>query len=236
MIFPNLIFDNLVQENDKFRFLASKSFVGSGEILDGIKIYPDFDNNPAIFYDVFVENCPEEWFLDYAYETAGDYTVRLEMTTATPSAKVKDYSITVVDEATDNLQSDDSMLYAYENELIRYLPDGRNSWKYLHRKALEEIIDYLYRNGIYNADNKKIEKADLIGDKLEKWSTFETMIMIFQDVKSSNIDLFNEKIEDYTLARNDARKIYCIKYDSNQDGVIDDDDEATGTRQRFLSR
>lgn len=243
MIFPNLIFDSLVQEADKFRFNASKSFVGSGSVLNGVKIYPDFDNNPGVFYDVFVEDCPEEWVLDYAYETAGDYTVRLELSTTTPETKVKDYTITVITEADDNLQSTDAMLYAYESELIKYLPEGRNSWKYLHRKALEEIIDYLYRNGIYRknpdeAQDKplKIEKKHLIGDKLEKWSTFETMIMIFQDIKSSNIDFFNEKILDYTELRNDARKIACISYDSNDDGVIDEKDVETTTRQRFFSR
>lgn len=243
MIFPNLIFDSLVQEADKFRFNASKSFVGSGSVLNGVKIYPDFDNNPGVFYDVFVEDCPEDWFLDYAYETAGDYTVRLELATTAPETKVKDYAITVITEADDNLQSTDAMLYAYESELIKYLPDGRNSWKYLHRKALEEIIDYLYRNGIYRknpdeAQDKplKIEKKHLIGDKLEKWSTFETMIMIFQDIKSSNIDFFNEKILDYTELRNDARKIACISYDSNDDGVIDEKDVETTTRQRFFSR
>lgn len=243
MIFPNLIFDNLVQEADKFRFIASKSFVGSGEVLDGVRIYPDFDNDPATFYDVFVENCPEEWVLDYAYETAGDYTVRLELSTTTPATKVKDYTITVVTEADDNLQSSDSMLYAYESELINYLPDGRNSWKYLHRKALEEILDYLYRNGIYRYNPEeserkdlKIEKEDLKGDKLEKWATFETMIMIFQDIKSSNIAFFNEKIDDYTALRNDARKIYMIKIDSNRDGQVDEKDTPTSTRQHFLSR
>lgn len=243
MIFPSLIFDSLVQEADKFRFLASKSFVGSGEVLDGIKIYPDFDNNPATFYDVFVVDSPNEWFLDYAYETAGSYTVRLELTTESLATKVKDYTITVISEADDNLQSTDAMLYAYESELIKYLPEGRNSWKYLHRKALEEIIDYLYRNGIYRVDpsttsNKplKIEKEHLIGDQLTKWSTFETLILIFQDIKSSNIDFFNEKIADYTELRNDARKIAVINYDSNADGVVDEDDIVTSSRQRFFSR
>lgn len=247
MIFPSLIFDSLVQEADKFRFLASKSFVGSGEILDGIKIYPDFDNNPSEVYDVFVEDCPEDWFLDYAYETAGEYTVRLELTTTTPGSKTKDYTITVVTEADDALQSTDAMIYAYESELIKYLPEGRNSWKYLHRKALEEIIDYLYRNGIYRTnpgenDNYrddqplKIEKTDLIGDKVEKWSTFETMILIFQDLKSSNIDFFNEKIDDYTELRNDARKIAKLKLDSNRDGQVDEKDVPVSSRERFLSR
>lgn len=241
MIFPSLIFDNLVQEADKFRFNASKSFVGSGETLNGILVYPDFDNNPGVSYDIFVENCPEDWFLDYAYETAGDYTVRLAITTNL-SSKTKDFSIKVLTEEEDNLQSTDAMLYSYESELIKYLPEGRNSWKYLHRKALEEIIDYLYRNAIYRYNEEtglrdlKIEKEDLIGDKLEKWSTFETMILIFQDIKSSNIDFFNEKIEDYTALRNDARKVYKIDIDSNRDGVVDEEDVPTSTRQHFLSR
>lgn len=234
-MFPNLIVDNLVQLSDMFRLDGSKSFVGSGETITEVNIYPDFANNPATKFNVYVEDCPEEWVLDWAYDTAGDYVARVELVTGSGS-KAKDYNVKAIDEAEDNLQSSDSMLYAYESELKRYIPAGRNSWKYLHRKALEEILDYLFRNGKRNSDGTRIEKSQLIGDKLEKWSTFETLIMIFQDIKSSNIDLFNEKIADYSEARNQARKIYMFEYDENKDGQVDEEDYKQSVRQSFFTR
>lgn len=235
MLFPNAIIDSLVQICDMFRIDASKSFHGSGEILTNVNIYPDFVNNPADVYNVYVEDCPEDWFLDYAYEADGDYTIRVELVTASES-KFKDYSITAVTEAEDNLQSNDAMIFALESELKKYMPEGRNSYKYLHREALVKMLDYMYRNGIYNPDGTRIEKSQLIGDKLSEWSKYETMVLIFQELKTSNVELFNEKIEDYEEERDNARAIYKFEYDSNKDAVVDDTDKTTATRPTHFRR
>lgn len=224
MLFPNLILDSLVQICDMFRIDASKSFHGSGEVLTEINIYPDFVNKPTEFYNVYVENCPEEWILDYAYETAGEYTVRVELKTATTD-KTKDYTVKAITEEEDNLQSDDSMIYALESELKNYLPAGRNSWKYLHREALNRILDWMYRNAMYDPEGDRITKDQLIGDKLSEWSKYEVMVLIFQELKTSNGDLFNEKIEDYSEELSNARAIYKINYDANRDGQVTDEDD-----------
>lgn len=235
MIFAKADLDSLIQTADMFRVDASGSFFSDGEIITELNIYPDFIGDPATVFNVYAEDCPEEWKLDWAYEIDGDYTVRVEIKTATET-KFTDYPITAISEADDMLFSTDSMIYSYESELRRYLPEGRNSWKYLHRKAQTEILDYLYRNGILNPDGTKIEKTQLIGDKLDLWSTFETMLLIYQDLKVSNAELFNEKLADYSEKRTDARQRYIIAYDSDKDGDVDGDDSPSTTRITYFSR
>ena len=230
MIFPKLELDYIVAEADKFRLDASLSFVGSGEVITSVMITPDTVNNSGVSY-----NITDDMFLDYAFPTAGEYEITLLVTTDNGTASISEI-VTVVDKATDNLQSSDSMLYAYESELKRYIPNGRNSWKYIHRLALSEIIDYLSRNGIRNPDGTSIEVSQLIGQKLEKWATFEALILIYQDIKTNNVELFNDKIDYYTELRGDARELYELTYDSDKDGDVDSEDAKTATRQRFFSR
>lgn len=234
MLFPKADIDGLIQIADMFRIDASKSFKTNNEELTEFNIYPDFDNSPLTVFNV-LSDCDEDHYLDWAYETAGDYTVKIEMKTLSETSE-KTYLIEAISEEDDNLLSNDSMIYSYESELKKYLPFGRNSWKYLHRKAQEEILDYFYRNAILNPDNTKIEKSQLIGDKLDKWSTFETILLIYQDIKTSNAEAFNEKIVDYSMKRNEARKRYLISYDSNKDGIITDEDVPRTTRVTYFSR
>ena len=235
MIFPKADLDSLIQMADMFRIDASGSFFSDGEVITELNIYPDFIDAPSTVFNVYVEGCPEDWRLDWGYETAGDHTVRVEIKTATDT-KLVDYIVSAISEADDMLFSTDSMIYAYESELKRFLPEGRNSWKYLHRKAQTEILDYMYRNGILNPDGTKIEKTQLIGDKLDLWSTFETMLLIYQDLKVSNAELFNEKLADYSEKRAEARKRYILSYDSNKDGNITEADVPRSTRVTFFSR
>ena len=235
MLFPKADLDSLVQIDDMFRIDAMGSFFTSGEVVTELNIYPDFDNNPATVFNTYLENCPEEWHLDWGYSVAGTYSVKVEMKTAVDTVE-RSYSIDAITAADDFLQSDDSMIYARESDLKTRLPYGRNSWKYLHREALVEILDYMARNGKRNKDGSKIEKTQLIGDKLDQWSTFETMLLIYQELKVSDSDLWNEKIEEYTERRNRARELYLFAYDSDGDGDVDDDDSQLVIRPKFFSR
>lgn len=235
MLFPKIDTDKLVQINDMFRISGINSFATAGEEITEINVYPDHTNNPGIVFDVY-EVDQECWFLDWAYSTAADYTIRLELKTLADTVTV-DHDISAISEEDDNLYSSDQMIYAYETELRQHLPEGRNSWKYLHRKAQEEILDYLYRNGKLSEDGTAITKDQIKTEsKLEKWSTFETMILIYQDLKTSNAAAFNEKLVDYSAKRNEARKRYLIDYDSNRDGIIDEDDQTTSSRATFFTR
>jgi len=234
MLFPKADVDKLVQNYDMFRIDASGSFYTEEEEITEFNIYPDYDNNPLLVYDKAAED-KDCWILDWAYKTEGTYKVRVEAKTATIT-EIIEYTVESITPAVDNLLSDDSDIYSFENELRRYIPAGRNSWKYMHRKAQEEILDYFYRNAILNPDGSKVERSQLIGDKLNNWSTYEAILLIYQDIKTSNAEAFNEKISDYSLKRADARKRYLIEYDSNKDGNVDDEDSKIATTPTFFTR
>ena len=236
MLFPKADVDSLIQILDMFRIDASKSFF-TGDIADltEINIYPDFVNEPGTVFNLVTED-QECWILDWAYKTAAEYTIKIEMKTATLTEEVI-YSVTAITEAEDNLISNDSMIYALESELKRYLPLGRNSWKYLHRAARNEMLDYMYRNGIYNPDGTEVLASQLKAEsKLEDWAKYETMLLIYQEIKTSNSEAFNEKLVDYAEKRANSRKRYKIEYDTNKDGNVDEDDGAIATTPTFFSR
>lgn len=237
MLFPKADIDSLVQNLDMFRIDASKSFFTGDEALTEINIYPDYGNSPLVFFNVYDELEDAECrVLDWAYNTEGVYTVRIEIKTAAIS-EVLDYTVESITAELDNLYSKDSQIYALENELKRYLPEGRNSWIYLHRTAQGKILDYLYRNAILNPDNSAITKDQLLAEsQLSLWSMYETMLLIYQDIKTSNSIAFNEKIVDYSEARAEARQRYLIEYDSNKDGIIDEEDSAIATKMTFFTR
>lgn len=238
MLFPKADLDNLVQILDMFRIDAKDSFFTSGELLTEVNVYPDFINTPGTVFNVYMEDEIDCWHLDWAYEIAGDYTVRIELKTATEDKSI-DYIISAITEEDDNLLASDSDLYSYENELKERKLEGRNSWKYAHRKAQEEILQYLYKNGKYNKDGTPITKDQLKSEsKLSFWAAFEAMLIIFQDLKTSNSAAFNEKLVDYSEKRGDAREIYMIKIDSDKDGVIDEKDKGLEitTKPKFFTR
>lgn len=236
MLFPKADLDNLVQIYDMYRIDASKSFTtGNQADITELNIYPDYTNNPATVFNLVSEGI-ECFYLDWAYETAGDYTIRVEMKTATLDKNIE-YTVKAVSEAEDNLFATDAMIYSYEDELRRYLPNGRNSWKYIHRKAQEDILDYLYRNGILDDNDDKITKDQIIDtSQVEKWATFEAILLIYQDIKNTNSEAFADKLVDYGQKRDDARGRYILEYDSDRDGDIDEDDMAQTTKPRFFSR
>lgn len=234
MIFPKADLEQLVQIYDKYRIDASGSFNTSDEAITELNIYPDYGNQPTLVYDKSAES-EDCWHIDWAYKTAGDYTVRVEIKTASYTESV-DYTVTAISEADDMLFSSDAKIYTFESELRRFLPSGKNSWKYIHRQAQTEILDYMYRNGILNPDNTKIEKDQLIGDSLEEWAVMEAILLIFQDLKTSNSEAFNEKIADYSQKRAAARKRYLIEYDSNKDGNVDEKDSPMAIRETFFRR
>lgn len=239
-LFPKADIDKVVQIQDMFRIDAIGSFITNGEDLTEVNIYPDFSNNPLTVFNVFSDGDPECWYLDWAYEVAADYTVRVELKTASTDKNIE-YTVSAISEAEDNLLATDADLYTYESELKHKLPLGRNSWKYIHRKAQEEILQYLYKNGKFNSkDGSPITKDQLrVESKLNQWAIFEALLLIFQDIKTSTSGAFNEKLEDYSEKRGEAREIYIIKIDADKDGDIDEDDtneQVLSNRPKFFNR
>jgi hypothetical protein len=224
MIFPSLSFENVLQVDDKTRLNASKSFVTAGETVTNVEIQPESGES---FYSVYNSD-DDKWFLDWAYETEGIKTITVRVTTDV-STKDKTYQTNVLTEDEDALLSDDSCLYPYEPEIHRILPKGKNSFKYAHRAAQDKIIAYLDEQRIYKNDNSRYTKHDLVTItdpefkyQFKQWSTFQTLLIIFESNQIAVGDVFEEKRQQYENEMRQHRNRASLRLDQDGDGVIDE--------------
>lgn len=216
MIFLNCIKEDLVQVNDKTRFDFSKSFT-SGETINSITVVPDEGVNPI---QIHSQN-QEKWFLDWAYDTPGLKTVVVEASHAQVTIS-QNFTINVVSVEEDNLYSNDAQLFAIESELKRYIPQGRNSFINIHREAQSRILNYLDRKRIWQDNGDPYTKTQInLHGELQKWSLYETMLMIYTDLLISVGDKFAEKVNEYKTLRNYERDRGAIRIDKNNSGTID---------------
>jgi len=217
MIFPKLTHESMVQVDDKLRLDASLSFVTEGEEITDIEIKPSADDS---FISV-MNSDNEKWFLDWAYEDEGEKIVTVKITTGSGD-KEKNYPINCISAANDALFSNDSDLFPLEPDLRRLMPQGKNSFIYAHRKAQEKIFDYLDEQRIWKQDGSRFTKADLMDkEEFRRWSTYQTLLIIFESMQVSVNDIFEEKRQGYQRDMNDARNRASLRLDTNGDGVID---------------
>ena len=192
MIFPHCEYDKTVQVNDKFRIDATRSYVakGAGSILK-VEIEPHTGDG---FIDVTGSDY-SDWFLDWQYATAGAKVISVKIYTAiAPDPEVSEtytFNISALTEADDKLFSDESELKFHESDIMRYLPEGRNSWKYMLRQAQTMIFDWLYTNGSLNSDGTRIDKESIVTtEDLRDWSTFLSLRLIMMDMRKQSGDIF----------------------------------------------
>ena len=101
---------------------------------------------------------------------------------------------------------------------------------YAHRKAQDKIIAYLDEQRIWHDDGSRYTKQELaliavtdseILKQFNMWSTFETLLIIFESNQVSTNDVFQEKKSEYEAQRNSARSRSALRLDANKDGAID---------------
>jgi hypothetical protein len=230
MIFPSLTLETVVQVEDKLRLDASKSFISgdAAETITDVLIKPEASES---FITVFnTDN--EKWLLDWAYLTDGIKSVEVKVITDLDVVgRIKTYSINVITVADDVLFSDDGDLFPYEPRLSDDIPRGKNSYIYAHRKAQDKIIAWLDEQRIWHTDGSRYTKQEIanlaiasseIKDQFNMWSTFETLLIIFESNQVSKDDVFQEKKTEYESMRDSARKRSALRLDGDNDGVIDD--------------
>jgi hypothetical protein len=226
MLFPKLSFETVMQIEDKLRLDASLSFANDDENITDVLIEPEAGNG---FISVYNAGNTSKWYLNWAYETNGfkDVSVRI---IADSGSKTKIYTaaINVLDESEDALLSDDNDLKPYEPDILNYLPKGKNSYIYAHRKAQERILAYLDEQRIWKADNSIYTKQDIIDlagefkEQFRQWSTFQTLLIIFESIQVSGGDIFQEKKQEYENLMRQARNRSSLRLDQDGDGVIDE--------------
>ena len=225
MIFPSLSLETVLQVEDKTRINASRSFVNNNEIISDVLIQPEATE---AFISVFNADS-EKWFLDWAYITDGlkDVVVRV-ITDVTPAGRDRTYQINVLTADDDTLFSSDSDLLPWETDILNYLPKGKNSYLYAHRKAQDIIIAYLDEQRYWKQDGSRITKQDIaaitdneVRKQFTEWSTFQTLLIIFESIQVSNNDIFESKRIKYEALRNSARSRSALRLDLDGDSQLD---------------
>ncbi len=215
MIFINCIKEPLVQVSDKTRVDVSTSFV-SGDGITGITINPD-GYGPISVFNVD----QSKWYLDWAFDTSGTKTIEVEATDGVTTIS-QTFDIEIISESDDNLYSNDSQIFTIESELRRYLPDGRNSFKNIHREAQARIINFLDRKRIWSENGEPYSKNQLnLFDELSKWSLYETLFIIYTDLFISVGDKFAEKVNQYKELRNYERERASVRIDKDGNGTFE---------------
>lgn len=216
-IFADLKCDSVVQVSDMIRLDASKSFVSKGSAdVTLIEISPE---SGADYVDVTGSES-EDWYLDWAYATEGEKTVTVRITTdGDPISFTK--TLTVVTEATDNLLSSDEDLIALESDVMKFLPSGKNSFKYLHRKAQGLILEYLNKTGHFDDDGDRLLKTAIVEtEEFRAWSKYLVLKLIFFDASNQVDDIYWEKAIDYKSLEENARKRVKLPLDTDGDGEV----------------
>lgn len=210
-LFPVLDIEAIVQEGDKTRLDATKSYC-SGDIktITKIEIQPD---SAEAFYDV-----TEEGYLDWQYDfdptivppatvipDTNSHAVVVKITglvdpedPMTSTFKLLTKNLTIISEGADMLFSTDDMLRKHEGDILKYVADGRATFKDVHRRAQTLILAWLDKESfIDDLGNKLTIKSLADLTELREWSGMMVLRLIFESVRSANDDVFSEKAEKY---------------------------------------
>jgi hypothetical protein len=213
-LFPLIRTDEKVQIGDKFRFDASKSFVAPSGTITKYEFDP---NNDSTWIDAGTTN-----YLDWVYQTAGSKTCGLRITSGTTATTT--VTLTAVNAATDALFSNDSDLVEIEPTIMKYLPQERSSFKYVHRRAQKHILDSLDQHRIHLADGSRITAAEILDvQEVKNWSTLQTLAYIFDGNSNSTDDVFAKKAKLYRDKASAAMHL-AFRYDYNQDEELTEDE------------
>lgn len=214
-IFIKSINEAVVQVKDKTRIDVSGIFTQGVTITD-VTIKPETSESAISVYNAD----SSKWYLDWAYSTAGNKTITVTATDGvTPESET--YNIEILSKDDDNLYSSDAELYQIESELKKYLPVGKNSYLYAHREAQQRILSYLDRKRIWNEDGSVLNKDQLNLSDVKRWSIYETLLIIYEDLVVQVGDKFKDKVLKYTELRNIERDRGAVRIDLDSNGTID---------------
>ncbi len=123
----------------------------------------------------------------------------------------------------DALFSEDSDLVGYENDIMKWLPNGRGSFLDLHRKSQKLILDWLDRQGYRDDQGDKITKFQFIDNSdVRTWSAYKALNLFFAGNQNSTDDVFKDKSKYYKGLEVEARDRAVLTLDLDKDGEKDD--------------
>lgn len=214
MIFPKLEADSIVQVNDQIRLNATRTFVSADEAaITLVEIEPEVGGG---YIDVTTNK-----YLDWAYTSDGAKVASLRITTDGAPTTVT-LTVTSITETDDALFSKDVDLRAIEPDIYLYLPEGKNSFNYLHREVQTQILEWLDEKNIKDTDGDALTKAALTDkEEFRRWSLYMVLERIFRDQSNAVEDVFSIKSSGYKRLAEVARGRSTISLDRDGDGTKD---------------
>lgn len=228
-MFAIMSFDKIVQVNEKVRFDLTKSFAPKGaSAISKVEIdvgdsYVDITGSPVR---------STNWIFDYVFATNGTKPIAVRLTDALLAEQVFNFEIIVRLASEEKLLSTDQDLIGLEQDIMKWLPDSRSSFNYLHRKALAEILDWLDQVRLYKKDNTKLTADDLqYSNDLQQLSANWAMSLLYFDLSNKTDDKFWEKHLSYKSKVESLKARGRIQADYNGNEQLDPEE----TRQDFKS-
>lgn len=122
----------------------------------------------------------------------------------------------------DALFSNDSELISFEPDLIKWVPEGKSSFNFVHREAQDLIIAWLDEKGFVDIFGEKFDKSKFIDlEEFNMWSKFMTLRIIFEGLSNSVDDIFNDKKKKFEILEAQHRNRAVLRVDIDADGQVD---------------
>ena len=130
----------------------------------------------------------------------------------------------VYTELGDSLWASDFDLQKHEDDILKWVGPGRSSFKDVHRRVQDLILEFMNGDGYVKADRNKLNKWDFTVKKdLRDWATYYALQLIFEGNSNAVDDIFGQKAGKYESAMMKARTRY-ISVDIDGDGKSDFDE------------
>ena len=234
-IFGILELEPVVQVSDKTRLKADKSFVSKDEAaITLIEVEPESGSG---FIDI-TGSSSRDWYLDWAYSGISRVvTVSLRITT--DGAPVTETATLQVNTAADDkLFSTDADLINKENDILKWVQDGRSSFLNVHRQARDLVLTYLDESGKVDVDGNRLTADSIVDvEEVREWAAALTLKLIFKSISNEVGDIFSEKARLYESQEKIHRNRTFLRFDYNNDGDLSDAEKANTIQQiRFVRR
>lgn len=229
-IFPVLELESIVQEKDKTRLNAEKSYAVGTDVISKIEICPNYTGvaQNDTFYDVTTA-----MFLDWQYDHSGGqaadpetFTVAVRLTdTVVPpenaTTQLLTKTIQVITAATDKLFSTDDKLRQHESDILKNVADGRATFKDVHRRVQSLVLAWLDTQGFTDAVGLKFTKARIVDiEEVTEWATAMALRLIFEGILVSKDDVYSLKAKKYLVLEEFYRNRAVLRIDINEDGAV----------------
>ena len=122
----------------------------------------------------------------------------------------------------DALFSSDADLQAHRHDILDWLPEDRDSFLHIHRRAQGLILEFLDRAGYVDINGDPLDiDAFVMPEEAKYWSIFLALRIIHDELSNDPDDDFFAKARDFEHLEERHRDRAIFRLDSDNDGKAD---------------